>query len=76
MWKSYKELPQATGIQTVADDFKSDLDHYMSFGDSFNDESMLRYVKHSIVMANGVQAMKDIAYFVKKILKMMVLFML
>lgn len=27
---------------------------------------MLRYVKHSIVMANGVQAMKDIAYFVTK----------
>ena len=24
------------------------------------------YVKHSIVMANGVQAMKDIAYFVTK----------
>ena len=57
---------KATGIQTVADDFKSDLDHCYVFGDSFNDESMLRYVKHSIVMANGVQAMKDIAYFVTK----------
>ena len=45
---------------------KSDLDHCYVFGDSFNDESMLRYVKHSIVMANGVQAMKDIAYFVTK----------
>ena len=61
-----KEHSKATGIQTVADDFKSDLDHCYVFGDSFNDESMLRYVKHSIVMANGVQAMKDIAYFVTK----------
>ena len=59
-------ISKATGIQTVADDFKSDLDHCYVFGDSFNDESMLRYVKHSIVMANGVQAMKDIAYFVTK----------
>ena len=57
---------KATGIQTVADDFKSNLDHCYVFGDSFNDESMLRYVKHSIVMANGVHAMKDIAYFVTK----------
>ena len=67
MWEIVpKNHSKATGIQTVADDFKSDLDHCYVFGDSFNDESMLRYVKHSIVMANGVQAMKDIAYFVTK----------
>lgn len=57
---------KATGIQVVADDFESNLDHCYVFGDSFNDESMLLYVKHSIVMANGVQAMKNIAYFVTK----------
>ena len=67
MWKIVpKNHSKATGIQTVVDDFHSDLDHCYVFGDSFNDESMLRYVKHSIVMANGVQVMKDIAYFVTK----------
>ena len=67
MWEIVpKNHSKATGIQTVVDDFHSDLDHCYVFGDSFNDESMLRYVKHSIVMANGVQVMKDIAYFVTK----------
>ena len=67
MWEIVpKNHSKATGIQTVVDDFHSDLDHCYVFGDSFNDESMLRYVKHSIVMANGVQMMKDIAYFVTK----------
>lgn len=57
---------KATGIQTIVDYFHMQLDDCYVFGDSFNDESMLRYVKHSIVMANGDEAMKEIAYFVTK----------
>lgn len=39
MWEIVpKNHSKATGIQTVADDFKSDLDHCYVFGDSFNDE--------------------------------------
>ncbi len=57
---------KATGIQFLVDYFHSHLDDCYVFGDSYNDESMLRYVKHSIVMANGDQAMKDIAYFITK----------
>lgn len=61
-----KNHSKATGIQMIVDHFKSQLDDCFVFGDSYNDEPMLRYVKHSIVMANGDQAMKDIAYFVTK----------
>lgn len=55
---------KATGIQYLVDYFKMDLDDAYVFGDSFNDKSMLEYVKHSIVMGNGAKELFDLAYYV------------
>ncbi len=57
---------KADGIQKIADTLNVSLDDCYVFGDSFNDESMLRYVKHSVVMGNGEEALKEFAYFVAK----------
>ena len=34
----------------------------MAFGDSMNDETMIRYAGYGIAMKNGLDAIKDIAY--------------
>ena len=34
----------------------------MAFGDSMNDETMIRYSGYGIAMKNGLDAIKDIAY--------------
>ena len=57
---------KANGISKVVDLLNQDLDNCYVFGDSFNDESMLRYVKHSVVMGNGEEALKEFAYFVAR----------
>lgn len=48
-----KGYSKATGIQFLLDYFKMDIEDTFAFGDSFNDVSMLSYVKHAIVMENG-----------------------
>lgn len=55
---------KATGIQFLIDHFQLSLDDCYVFGDSFNDESMLSYVKHSIVMKNGDPELFKLAEYV------------
>lgn len=59
-----KNHSKATGIQYLIDYFHLSLDDCYVFGDSFNDESMLTYVKHSIVMKNGDPELFQIAEYV------------
>lgn len=61
-----KDHSKATGIQFIVDYFHNELDNCYVFGDSFNDEAMLKYVKHSIVMKNGDPEMFEFAYYVTK----------
>lgn len=57
---------KATGIQFLLDYFNMDKEDCYVFGDSMNDESMLTYVKHAIVMGNGEPALFEHAYYVTK----------
>ena len=57
---------KATGIQFLLDYFQLDRDDAYVFGDSFNDEAMLSYVKHAIVMGNGEPELFKLAYYVTK----------
>lgn len=61
-----QECSKATGIQFLSDYFHIPLDNCYVFGDSSNDESMLSYVKHSIVMGNGAPYLFENAYYVTK----------
>lgn len=53
-------------FQFLLDYFGLDKDDAYVFGDSFNDEAMLRYVKHAIVMGNGEPELFKLAYYVTK----------
>ena len=44
---------KATGMQMVLDHYDLPLEAAYAFGDSNNDEAMLSYVKHSVVMGNS-----------------------
>lgn len=57
---------KATGIQFLLDYFNIEKDDAYVFGDSFNDEAMLKYVKHAIVMGNGEPELFKLAYYVTK----------
>lgn len=59
-----KNHSKATGIQYLVDYFGLSLDDCYVFGDSFNDEPMLSYVKHAIVMKNGDQDLYKLAEYV------------
>lgn len=61
-----KGCSKATGIQFLLEYFNMHNDDAYVFGDSFNDQAMLEYVKHAIVMGNGEPALFDLAYFVTK----------
>ena len=61
-----KGYSKATGIQFLLDYFNLDNDDAYVFGDSFNDEPMLCYVKHAIVMKNGDPELFKYAYYVTK----------
>lgn len=63
------ECSKATGIQFLSDHFEIPLDSCYVFGDSTNDESMLSYVKHAIVMGNGAPELFKHAYYVTKDIK-------
>lgn len=57
---------KATGIQFLLDYFNLNKDDAYVFGDSYNDEAMLKYVKHAIVMGNGEPELFKLAYYVTK----------
>ncbi len=59
-----KNHSKATGIQYLVDYFGLSLDDCYVFGDSFNDEPMLSYVKHAIVMKNGDKELYKLAEYV------------
>ncbi|MGN1183497.1 MAG: HAD family hydrolase, partial [Faecalibacillus sp.] len=59
-----KNHSKATGIQYLVDYFHLSLNDCFVFGDSLNDESMLRYVQHAVVMKNGDKSLFDIAEYV------------
>ena len=61
-----KGYSKATGIQFLLDYFNLEKDDAYVFGDSFNDEPMLSYVKHAIVMKNGDPELFKYAYYVTK----------
>ena len=60
------DCSKATGIQFLSDYFNTPLDNCYVFGDSSNDESMLSYVKHAIVMGNGEPYLFEYAHYVTK----------
>ncbi len=47
----------------LADQLKVPHNQTMAFGDSFNDESMLRAVEYSVAMCNGQDAIKELSRF-------------
>lgn len=51
-------------IMYLADYLGIDKNQTMAFGDSFNDESMLKAVNYSVCMKNGAEQMKNISKFV------------
>lgn len=59
-----KNHSKATDIQYLVDYFHLSLNDCFVFGDSLNDESMLRYVQHAVVMKNGDKSLFDIAEYV------------
>lgn len=61
-----KNHSKATGIQFLVDYFHESIEDCYVFGDSYNDLSMLTYVKHAIVMGNAPKDLYQYAYFVTK----------
>lgn len=61
-----KGYSKATGIQFLLDYFAIDIKDTFAFGDSFNDESMLSYVKNAIVMENGDPEIFKLADYITK----------
>lgn len=57
---------KATGIKFLLEYFNMNNDDAYVFGDSFNDQTMLEYVKHAIVMGNGESSLFNLAYYVTK----------
>jgi hypothetical protein len=55
---------KAGGIQAVIDYYHHDETDVYAVGDSFNDVSMLKLVKHGIAMGNATEELKKIAEFV------------
>ena len=61
-----KGYSKATGIQFLLDYFDIDINNTYAFGDSFNDEAMLSFVKNAIVMKNSDPELYKLAIFVTK----------
>lgn len=59
-----KGYSKATGITAIANLMDKPLDSCFVIGDSMNDEPMLRFVKHSVLMGNGTPALKPVVEFV------------
>lgn len=57
-------ISKATGIDEVCEYFGLTLDDCYAFGDSTNDLTMLKHVKHSIAMGNCDEELKPIVEFV------------
>lgn len=59
-------IPLHTGkgefLQALAQRIGIDMRSVMAFGDSMNDETMIRLAGYGIAMKNGLQAIKDIAF--------------
>ena len=55
-------LAKDVGIQIIAAAMHIEPDEIMAFGDTTNDLDMLKYVKYGIVMENGTDDAKAIAY--------------
>ena len=55
-------LAKDVGVQVIGAMMHIEPDEIMAFGDTTNDLDMLRYVKYGIVMANGTDDAKALAY--------------
>lgn len=53
-------------LMYLSDYLKISREETMAFGDSMNDESMIRMAKHSVAMLNGLQYIKDVASYVTR----------
>lgn len=51
-------------LEWLSDRLSIPQENTMAFGDSMNDESMIRYSNSSVAMVNGLQAIKELARFV------------
>lgn len=54
-------INKANGLKTLCERWGFDDSEIMAFGDSGNDEAMLKLAKYSYCVSNGKQAIKDIA---------------
>lgn len=61
-----KGYSKATGIQYLLSHLNIPYENAYALGDSANDLTMLRYVKHSIGMGNSQKVVKDIVSYVTK----------
>lgn len=59
---THADATKATGIKILLD--KYNLDEYICFGDSLNDEEMFNHAKTSICMGQGDEYIKTIATYV------------
>ena len=61
-------LPPGCGkgeaVTWLANELKISMDCTMGFGDSMNDESLIRMTGHGVCMSNGLEAIKEIANYV------------
>ncbi len=60
----FPDCNKAEAMLFLAEYAGFDRSHCIAFGDSFNDEDMLRAAGHSVVVANGREEMKRIAEYV------------
>ncbi len=61
-------LPPGCGkgeaVTWLANELKIPMEYTMGFGDSMNDESLIRMTGHGVCMSNGLEAIKSIANYV------------
>lgn len=51
-------------LEFLASHVGTTMDEVMTFGDSMNDESMIRMARHSVAMINGLEEIKELAAYV------------
>ena len=61
-----KGVGKGPGILWLADKLGIPHEQTMAFGDSMNDETMIRQCGYSVAMSNGLDYIKDVASFVTR----------
>ncbi len=59
-----KGISKYSGIQVLAKALNISMDNVYAFGDNYNDIHMLKHVKNSVAVGNGVKEVKEVASYV------------